>query len=72
MVPYRPVFPHQPNVKVQHSGRMSERSNRMTLYRYSMLVDLIVEGFAEGDGVPGAILGSGRLGVVSPHFSLKN
>jgi hypothetical protein len=43
---------------------MSERSDGMTLHRYAMLVDLIVERFAENDGVAGAILGSGSLSVV--------
>jgi hypothetical protein len=43
---------------------MSERSDGMTLHRYAMLVDLIVEGFAEDDGVSGATLGSGSLAVV--------
>ena len=64
MVPHRPAFPHKPNVKVQNSGRMSERSDGMTLHRYAMLVDLIVERFANDDAVSGAILGSGSLGVV--------
>ena len=43
---------------------MSERSDGMTLDRYAMLVDLIVERFAENDRVAGAILGSGRPSVV--------
>ncbi len=43
---------------------MSERSDGMTLHRYAMLVDLIVERFAKDDAVSGAILGSGNLGVV--------
>jgi hypothetical protein len=43
---------------------MSERSNGMTLHRYAMLVDLIVECFAENDGVAGTILGSGSRSVV--------
>lgn len=37
----------------------------MTLYRYAMLVDLIVECFAKDDGVSAPILGSGSLRVVS-------
>ena len=65
MLPYSPAFPHEPNVKVQNSRRMSERSDGMTLHRYAMLVDLIVECFAENDGVAGAILGSGSRRVVS-------
>lgn len=64
MVPHSPAFPHEPNVKVQNSGRMSERSDGMTLYRYAMSVDLIVGRFANDDAVSGAILGSGSLGVV--------
>ena len=43
---------------------MSERSDGMTLHRYAMLVDLIAEGFAENDGVAGAILSSGSRSVV--------
>jgi hypothetical protein len=43
---------------------MSERSDGMTLHRYAMLVDLIVERFAENDGVAGAILGSGSRSVI--------
>jgi len=43
---------------------MCECSNGMTLHRYAMLVDLIVERFANDDAVSGAILGSGSLGVV--------
>ena len=43
---------------------MSERSDGMTLHRYAMLVDLIVERFAENDGVAGDILGSGSRSVV--------
>lgn len=64
MVPHRPAFPHKPNVKVQNSRRMSERSDGMTLHRYAMLVDLIVECFAKDDSVSGAILGSWSLAVV--------
>jgi hypothetical protein len=43
---------------------MGECSNGMTLHRYSMLINFIVEGFAEGDGVSGAILGLENLGTV--------
>ena len=43
---------------------MCERSDGMALDRYSMLIDFIVEGFAENDGVAGAILGSGCRSVV--------
>src|ERR1035441_1940118 len=64
MLPHSPAFPDEPNVKVQNSRRMSERSDGMTLHRYAMLVDLIVEGFAEDDGVAGAILGSGSRSAV--------
>jgi len=39
-------------------------SNGMTLHRYPMLIDLIVKGFTENDGVTGAILGSGSRSVV--------
>jgi hypothetical protein len=43
---------------------MCERSNGMTLHRDSMLIDFVVEGFAEGDGVSDAIVGLGSLAVV--------
>jgi hypothetical protein len=43
---------------------MGECGDGMTLHRYAMLVDFVVEGFAEGEGVSGAILGSGSLTVV--------
>jgi hypothetical protein len=43
---------------------VGECRDRMTLYGYSMLVDLLVEGFTEGDGVAGAILGRGTLGMI--------
>jgi tRNA-binding EMAP/Myf-like protein len=43
---------------------MGECSNGMTLHRYSMLIDFIVEGFAEGDNISVAILGPGTLGAV--------
>jgi hypothetical protein len=39
-------------------------SHGMTFHRYSMLVDLVVEGFAQGDGVDGVILGRRTLGVI--------
>ena len=64
MLPYSPAFPHEPDVEVQNSGGMCECSNGMTLHRYAMLVDLIVERFAEDDGVAGAIRGSGSRSVV--------
>ena len=64
MLPHSPAFPHEPNVKVQNSRGMSECSDGMTLHRYAMLVDLIVERFAESDGVAGAILGSGSRSVL--------
>jgi uncharacterized protein YbgA (DUF1722 family) len=64
MLPHSPAFPHEPDVKVQNSRGMCECSNGMTLHRYAMLVDLIVEGFAEDDGVSGTILGSGSFTVV--------
>jgi hypothetical protein len=64
MLPHSPAFPDEPNVKVQKSRRMSERSDGMTLHRYAMLVDLIVECIAENDGVAGAIFGSGSRSAV--------
>jgi hypothetical protein len=43
---------------------MGEGSDGMTLHRYSMLIDFIVEGFAEGDSISAAIFGSGTVGAV--------
>jgi hypothetical protein len=43
---------------------MGKCSNGMTLYGYSMLIDFVVEGFAEGDNISAAILGPGTLGAV--------
>ena len=43
---------------------MGECSYGMTLHRYSMLVDLVVEDLAQGDGVDGVILGRRTPGVV--------
>jgi hypothetical protein len=43
---------------------MGECSHRMTLHRYSMLVDLAVEGFAERDGVSGAIFDRRARGMI--------
>ncbi len=40
---------------------MGEGSDGMTLHRDTMLVDLVVEGFAEGDAVAGAIFGHGTV-----------
>lgn len=64
MVPHRPALPHKPNVKVQDSGGMGECSDGITLHRDAVLVDFIIEGFAEGDGISVTILGSESLGVV--------
>jgi hypothetical protein len=43
---------------------MFECGDRMTLHRYSVSVDLIVKGFAEGDCISAIILGSGTLAAV--------
>jgi hypothetical protein len=43
---------------------MGECSYGMTLHRYSMLVDLVVEDLAQGDGVDGVILGRRTLGMI--------
>jgi hypothetical protein len=36
----------------------------MALHGYSMFVDLIVEGFTEGDGVAGVLFGGRSPGVI--------
>jgi len=64
MLPRSPAFPHEPDVKVQDSGRVGKCNNGMTLHKYSMLIDFIVEGFAEGDIISTAILGPGTFGAV--------
>jgi hypothetical protein len=43
---------------------MCECSNGMTLDGYPILIDFVVEGFAQCDGVSGAIVGLGSLAVV--------
>ena len=43
---------------------MGECTDGMALHRDSMLVDLVVEGFAQGNGVARIILGRRTLGVI--------
>ncbi len=43
---------------------MFECGDRMTLHRYSVSVELIVRGFAEGGCISAIILGTGALGAV--------
>ncbi len=64
MVPHGPAFPREPDMEVEESGSMGEGSDGMALCRDTMLVDLVVEGLAEGNGVAGAILGRRALGMV--------
>jgi len=53
VLPHAPTFPNEPHVEVQKPRGVGEGCDRMTLYWYSMLVDLLVEGFTEGNGVAG-------------------
>jgi hypothetical protein len=55
MLPHSPALPNKPHVEVKKPWSVGECSHSMTLHRYSMLVDLVVERFAESDGVAGAI-----------------
>jgi hypothetical protein len=59
-----PALPDEPYVEVKKPWSMGECGHGMTLHRYSMLVDLVVEGFAESNGVTGAILGGSTLGLI--------
>jgi len=43
---------------------MGECSHGMTLHGDAMFVDLVVKCFAQADGVDGAILGRGTLGMI--------
>ena len=43
---------------------MCECGNSMALHRYAVLIDFIVKGLAEDDGVSSAILGPVSLGTV--------
>ena len=64
LLSHTPAFPDEPHVKVKKSWGMGEGSYGVTLHWYAMLVDLVVEGFAQGDGVASVILGHRGLGVV--------
>ena len=64
MLHHTPALPREPHVKVQKPWSMGECSNCMTFHRYSMLVDLVVEDLAQGDGVDGVILGRRTLGMI--------
>ena len=48
----RPGLPNQPQVKVEHARRVSECGDNFPLDRNSMLIDLVIEGFTEGDHAP--------------------
>ena len=64
MLPRTPAFPDEPYVEVQQPWSMGECSHGMTLHRDAMFVDLVVEGFAECDGVAVEMVGPGTLRVL--------
>ncbi len=61
---HTPARPYKPHVKVKNPRGVGECSDGMTFHGYSMLVDLVVEGFAESDGVAGVIFGRGTVGLI--------
>ena len=64
MLPRTPALPNQPYVEVKKTWSMGECGHGMTFHRYSMLVDLVEEGFAQGDRVDGITLGRRTLDVI--------
>ena len=64
MLPRTPALPDQPYVEIEKPWSMGEGSHGMALHRDAMLVDLVVEGFAQGDGVAAAIFDRRNLGIV--------
>ena len=59
-----PVLPNEPHVEVKIPWGMGECGHGMTLHRDAMLVDLVVEGFAQGDGVAGEMVGPATLSIL--------
>ena len=51
LVVQRPSFPYQPQVKIEYTGRVGQRGHDLALYRNPVLVDLIVERFAENRAI---------------------
>ena len=47
----RPGLPNEPQVKVEHARGVSECGDNFPLDRNSMLIDLVIEGFTEGNHV---------------------
>ena len=64
MLPRTPALPGEPYVEVQKPWSMGECGHGMALDRDAMFIDLVVEGFAQGDGVGGVILGRRSLGMI--------
>src|SRR5207237_8006900 len=48
---YAPTFPDQPDVEVENSRGVGQRSDGFTLHGDSMVIDLIIECSAERDGI---------------------
>jgi hypothetical protein len=59
-----PALPDEPHIKVKKPRGVGECSDRMTIHGYSMLVDLVVERFTEGDGVASVLADRRSLGVI--------
>jgi hypothetical protein len=64
MLSRTPALPDEPYVEIKKPWGMGECRDGMTLHGYSMLVDLVVKCFAQGDGVHGVIFGHGTLDMV--------
>lgn len=63
MESHHPTLPDEPQIKIQKPGRVGKCHDSMTLYRDSMLIDLLIERFAECDGVAEVKLISRSIGV---------
>jgi hypothetical protein len=67
MLPRTPAVPDQPNVEIKKAWIMGKGSHGMTLHRDAMLVDLVVEGFAQPRrpcaGRPGCCFARGPNGA---------
>jgi len=46
-----PCLPSEPEVKIENAGRLRERGNNLALDGDAVLVDLVVESFAQSDHV---------------------
>ena len=59
----RPTSPGDPDIEIKDSGRVGERNHDLPFHWNAVLVDLLVEGFAQRDGIR-TISGRSRSGFV--------